>query len=162
MLINRSSFVVISTYKEPIHGWINNLYGPTGVCAGAGAGFVRTLHCDSSAIANVIPVDMCTNALIAVAWDVGRNYEKCKINQLPFINPIYHYESSNDKPITWGRFMDRCAKYGMKWPYSKAIWYYSLQLWKSYFIYALTVFFLHYVPAVIGDGVAACVGKSPG
>lgn len=69
---------VISTYREPIKGWINNLYGPTGVCAGAGTGVIRTINCGADNNANLIPVDMCTNALIAAAWDVGRTYEACR------------------------------------------------------------------------------------
>lgn len=30
------NFLVTSTYQEPMVGWIDNLYGPTGVVAGAG------------------------------------------------------------------------------------------------------------------------------
>lgn len=33
--------IVISTYREPVKGWVDNLYGATGVCAGAGAGVLR-------------------------------------------------------------------------------------------------------------------------
>lgn len=64
-------FLVISTYKEPLQGWIDNLYGPTGVAAGAGSGILRSLHCDGSMIANVVPGDLTINALIACAWDVA-------------------------------------------------------------------------------------------
>lgn len=61
---------VISTYREPLRGWIDNLYGPTGVAAGAGTGLLRSIHCDGSVNANVVPADMTVNALIACAWDV--------------------------------------------------------------------------------------------
>lgn len=30
--------IVISSYKEPMNGWIDNLYGAMGVCTGAGLG----------------------------------------------------------------------------------------------------------------------------
>ena len=62
---------MISTYQEPIRGWIDNMYGPTGVAAGAGTGVVRSLHCDGSMKANVVPGDMTVNALIASAWEVA-------------------------------------------------------------------------------------------
>jgi hypothetical protein len=40
---NDDSFSVTSTYREPVIGWIDNLYGPTGVVAGAGSGVLRTM-----------------------------------------------------------------------------------------------------------------------
>lgn len=64
-------FSVISTYREPIQGWIDNLYGPTGVAAGAGTGILRSIHCDGSIQANVVPGDLAVNALIVSAWDVA-------------------------------------------------------------------------------------------
>lgn len=64
---------VISTYKEPIRGWIDNMYGPTGVAAGAGSGLLRSIHCDGSIEANVVPGDLTVNALICSAWDVANN-----------------------------------------------------------------------------------------
>lgn len=67
----------MSTYKEPITGWIDNLYGPTGVCAGVASGLLRTLHCNDDVIANIVPVDTCVAALLAVAWDVAtKNCER--------------------------------------------------------------------------------------
>ena len=62
---------MVSTAKEPIVGWIDNFYGPTGITAGATTGLLRTLHCDPNVSANIIPVDYTVNALIASAWDVA-------------------------------------------------------------------------------------------
>lgn len=64
-------FSVISTYREPLKGWTDNLYGPTGVAAGAGTGILRSLHCDGSKRLDVVPGDLTINALIACAWDVA-------------------------------------------------------------------------------------------
>lgn len=38
-----------------------------------GTGVLRTLHCDGNMNANIVPVDMCVNALIASAWDIANN-----------------------------------------------------------------------------------------
>lgn len=159
--MNLCLFSVTSTYKEPLKGWVNNLYGPTGVCAGAGTGILRTMHCDADVNANIIPVDMCVNALIATAWDVGQNYKKSKKSEENFEIFVYHYESSSENPITWGKFMDRCAHYGIHTPSVKAIWYYCIVLYKSLLLYRLTQVLLHYLPAFVADGVLLCIGKSP-
>lgn len=75
--------------------------------------------------------------------------------------PIYHFESSNENPITWGRFMDLSSKHGILTPSVKAIWYYCITLQKSYTLYLLSVILMHYLPAVFVDGVLLCIGKSP-
>lgn len=51
------------------------MYGPTGVAAGAANGLIRTIHCKPENIANIIPVDMCVNSLIAAAWEVCENHK---------------------------------------------------------------------------------------
>jgi fatty acyl-CoA reductase len=69
-----SSFVsvtVVGTRSEPVSGWIDNLYGPTGVFVGAGAGFIQTINVDGTKTANIVPVDMTVNALIVSAWEVA-------------------------------------------------------------------------------------------
>ncbi|XP_063924899.1 fatty acyl-CoA reductase wat-like [Zophobas morio] len=153
--------IVISTYQEPIEAWINNLYGPTGVCAGAGSGVLRTLHADSKANANVVPVDMCVNSLIALAWDVNNEFEKAKTDNTKYEIPVYHYESSNDQPLNWGKFMEMCQTHGVQKPSIKAVWYYCFDLYSNYFVYLLVTILLHYLPAILVDGALLCMGKSP-
>lgn len=137
--LNVIIFVVTSTVKEPVIGWIDNLYGPTGVVAGAGTGVLRTLHCDEHINANIVPVDMTCNALIAAAWDVGinNNNNNSETKQITEITsqitnqqndqieqdiPIYNYVSSVENPLTWGRFTHLNKKYGFDFPFTSAIW----------------------------------------
>lgn len=84
LLIN-TFYVVVSAAKEPICGWIDNLYGPTGVLVGVGGGLIRAMHMDREVTANVVPIDMCVNAILASAWDIGTN------RYLIFIILIYFY-----------------------------------------------------------------------
>nr|XP_023016526.1 fatty acyl-CoA reductase wat-like [Leptinotarsa decemlineata] len=153
--------IVVSTYKEPIRAWINNMYGATGVVTGAGVGLVRTLHCDPDSNANIIPVDMCVNSMISTAWDVCKQFQEAKQQGKNFEIPIYNYESSCSKPITWRYFMDSSIRYGMITPTVKAIWYFSLGLQKYYIPYLLSIFFLHTLPAAFIDGILLLLGKSP-
>lgn len=64
---------VISSYREPVEGWVDNVYGPTGALVGCGAGLIRTLNIDESCTAELVPVDLTVNALIATAWDIANN-----------------------------------------------------------------------------------------
>ncbi|KAK0180733.1 hypothetical protein PV327_003087 [Microctonus hyperodae] len=147
--------IVVSTYQEPIRGWIDNLYGPTGVAAGAGTGLLRSLHCDGSVHANVVPGDMVVNAIIATAWDVAKVH-KDKIEEIP----IYNYVSQ-DNPITYDELKIMSAKYGINYPTVRAIWYYSFRNNKHKLIHLLYVYFLHLLPALLIDAATLCIGKRP-
>lgn len=59
---------MVATKNEPFPGWIDNLYGATGVVVATMTGIMRTLHCDPKKLADVVPADMVVNALIAAAW----------------------------------------------------------------------------------------------
>ncbi|KAG8222376.1 hypothetical protein J437_LFUL002995 [Ladona fulva] len=93
--------IVIATWREPVSGWIDNLYGPTGVVVGAGTGVLRTLHCNKDIVADMVPVDMCVAGLIAVAWATARDYEKLKSSiqetQVPLLNSITSSENKIEK-----------------------------------------------------------------
>lgn len=65
---------VIPTATEPIPGWINNYYGPTGVVAGAGIGLIRSIHANGDMKAEIVPADGVVNAIIAAAWDINKNW----------------------------------------------------------------------------------------
>lgn len=41
---------------------------------GAGVGLLRTMHCDRDLTAELVPVDMVVNMMIATAWDVATRY----------------------------------------------------------------------------------------
>lgn len=134
-----------STFQEPVVGWIDNLYGPTGVVAGAGSGVLRTMyevqramsnetflmifliqfrHCDKNINANIVPVDMTVNALIVAAQDAGMKKSRHNSSAMEKLYeiPIYNYVSSVQNPLTWGEFTDLNIEYGFDYPFSSAIW----------------------------------------
>lgn len=63
--------IVIPTYREPVPGWIDNMYGPTGIIVGVGAGLLRVVQIVKENRAEIVPVDYCVNSLLATAWDVS-------------------------------------------------------------------------------------------
>ncbi|KAK2586498.1 hypothetical protein KPH14_011396 [Odynerus spinipes] len=146
--------IVISTYREPIQGWTDNMYGPMGVAAGAGTGLLRSLHCDGSINANVVPADLATNALIVSAWDVAN----CQRSNGDI--PIYNYVNK-DNPITYNELKNLSAKHGIYLPTCKAIWYYNFRNSKYKVVHLFYVYLLHLLPAIIFDTVTLCIGKEP-
>lgn len=62
--------------KEPLSGWVDNLNGPIGLMVGGGKGVIRSVHCNAEYNAEVIPVDMAINGLIAIGWKVGSSKDR--------------------------------------------------------------------------------------
>ncbi|XP_034234650.1 fatty acyl-CoA reductase wat-like [Thrips palmi] len=156
--------IVISTAKEPIAGWINNVYGPTGVVAGAGVGLIKALYCDSEKLADMVPVDMAINSVLAAAWDIAsRDTENRQLERGEEAEPdppVLNYVASVDQPITWGQFMALNAR-GVEIPSMRCIWYYDFRLVKNRFLYLIYQFFMHLVPAFLVDMGCRVVGKKP-
>uniref|UniRef100_A0A2A4JS90 Fatty acyl-CoA reductase n=1 Tax=Heliothis virescens TaxID=7102 RepID=A0A2A4JS90_HELVI len=241
--------IVIGTAKEPVSGWIDNVYGPTGVVVGAAVGLLHVLNCDAKVVADLVPGDMVVCACIAAAWRTARdsrsNHEDAPPPDLPppvynyvsseqkpltwgmllqtysfggwevvvgaavgllhVLNcdakvvadlvpgdmvvcaciaaawrtardsrsnhedapppdlppPVYNYVSSEQKPLTWEKFMHYNEVYGFQVPTVQAIYYYLFTITSSRFLYTLYCFLLHWVPAYIIDGVAVIIGKKP-
>lgn len=149
--------IVVSTYTEPMEGWIDNLYGPTGVVAGAGMGILRTLHADPKSIANIVPVDMCVSALICSAWDVAsRTYDR-----IPENVPIYNYVSSVDNPITWDEYCMINIVYGNHYPFNNSVWTVNFRITPNGSVNLFYKIAYHFLPAILVDFALLCCAQKP-
>ncbi|XP_046475512.1 fatty acyl-CoA reductase wat-like isoform X1 [Neodiprion pinetum] len=159
--------IVIATYKEPVAGWIDNVYGTTGVVLGAAIGLLRTLHCDPEGIADMIPADFVVNNIIVAAWDIAEarttNVNSADSSNIPETDepPIYNVVSSCQKPFRWGELMRHIEEYGLEVPSMMCIWYYCFKLNKYESVHKIYVIFLHLLPALIVDSVARIIGREP-
>ena len=160
--------IIISTAKEPIPGWINNVYGAAGVVMGAAIGLLRTLHCPPENIAELVPADYVISHLIVASWDIAKRKNALLSieNANPEIPetervPIYNYVSICQNPITWGRFLNLNKIYGMQVVSTHVIWYYMLVLNRYKFMHDVCVIFLHKIPAVVVDILLFLSGRKP-
>ncbi|CAB3257432.1 unnamed protein product [Arctia plantaginis] len=150
--------IVISTDKEPLKGWLDNMYGPTGVVVGSATGMLRTVQCDEQVSADIVPVDSVVNCLMVAACSVHNAYKE---SSPPLEPPIFNYVSSVENRITWGDFVLHNMSRLHHTPFSDAIWFISLWLTKSALMNKINIFFLHLIPAVLVDGLALCLGRKP-
>lgn len=155
--------IIIGTAKEPVSGWIDNIYGPTGIVVGASLGLLHTMRAKSSMTADMVPGDMVVNTIIAAAWNASRG---CHGNEedVPCVEAeptVYNYVSGTRNPITWEKFMQYNERYGFQTPPVKTIWYYLLMLNESKFAHVFWSILLHWIPAYIVDGILVLIGKKP-
>lgn len=129
------------------------MYGPTGITVGVGAGLLRVLHIKKHSPAEIVPVDMCVNSLLASAWDVANNtYDEA---------PIYNFVTSTKNPISWQKYCDLGVLHGVKNPLPKTIWYHTFTMSSSFYLVMLLKFFYHILPALAMDGALLLIGKKP-
>nr|XP_023023646.1 fatty acyl-CoA reductase wat-like [Leptinotarsa decemlineata] len=105
--------VVMPTYREPIASWTDNLNGPSGICLGIIKGILKLGPCDhNESLADLVPVDMCVNGLLASAWDISAK----RNSSIPETTPVYNYVCGADKsPIRWRELLKISAVYGRKY-----------------------------------------------
>ncbi|XP_030371536.1 fatty acyl-CoA reductase wat-like [Scaptodrosophila lebanonensis] len=149
--------IIITSYKEPVSGWMDNFNGPIIILHAAAFGVMRICRVDVKKEANVVPVDFCANLLIASVWKTAIDAKK----QKTFEKPIYNFVSSEHNPLTWGAFIGKVSELGPAYPITKMIWFPFLIPTNSQFLYQLLIFFYHVIPGYAIDLILRLRGKRP-
>lgn len=100
--------IVGASWEEPVPGWVDNLNGPTGLLAAVGKGLLFCMHGNKYCTADVIPVDIATNAMIAVAWYTATEKPKDKL--------VYNCTTGQINRFTWGQMETFIQEYFLKNP----------------------------------------------
>ncbi|XP_063241797.1 fatty acyl-CoA reductase wat-like isoform X1 [Bacillus rossius redtenbacheri] len=145
--------MVISTLKEPIMGWVDNMYGPIAIAIGVGLGMVRVIYSSEEVIMDIIPADMVTNCVIvsALATNTGSQDDI----------PVYNVTTSEINPVTVGEFGITLINMIHEYPFKRAVWYPFYYLIKNFYVYMFLNFFLHFLPGCLLDLVLRLKGKKP-
>ena len=73
--------IVTATWKEPVPGWVDSVNGPGGASLLGSLGIARTMKFKPINKADLIPVDIVSNALINIAWYTGTTHAKSSHSQ---------------------------------------------------------------------------------
>ncbi|XP_031773360.1 putative fatty acyl-CoA reductase CG5065 isoform X1 [Apis florea] len=145
--------IVVASWKEPMPGWIDNMNGPTGLMVGAGKGVIRTVLCNYNYLLNLIPCDMAINAMIGLAWKVGREKPE---------KPIFmNVTSGLENPISWGYAVEIGRKYTIMYPFTGLLWYPGGSITRLKIYHWIRVILFHYIPAIFIDIIIFLTGNKP-
>nr|QRC76219.1 fatty acyl-CoA reductase 9 [Mythimna separata] len=145
--------IVCPSVKEPMPGWVDNLNGPVGVMLGAGKGVIRTMLCNGALVAQVTPVDIAINAIIAIGMIEGSRTDK------PESLPVYNVNNGHHQPTTWGDVLNIAKAYGRKYPLSWPLWYPNGDITTNQFLHEYRRIFYHLVPAYLIDFLLFLLGQ---
>lgn len=157
MMITTQLFLVITTYHQPIAGWVDTLYGPMGITVLCALGLLHIYLLDTKVKVDLIPADYVVNTILATSWhDFSTRRNVCK-----GLVPVYNISSSTQNPITWGQFtyVNQCIGEGMST--NKRIYHSWMIITKYYFLYRILTFVFHIIPAYFLDLLLKLFGRKP-
>lgn len=97
-----------ASLNEPFAGWVDNFNGPTGLVSALAKGMFRTMMCEKNYVADMVPVDIVINLMIAAAWRTATR----KSNNLL----IYNCCTGQRNPIVWSEFVKHAMSSVRKHP----------------------------------------------
>ncbi|KFB36786.1 AGAP009690-PA-like protein [Anopheles sinensis] len=145
--------IVTGAVAEPYPGWIDNVYGITGIMMEIGRGTISSIMCDERCTMDVIPVDIVCNTLIAAAWE----------NAQKIATPIrvYNCTSGQVNGIKWheyGRITQQCA---VRNPTKYVMLYPGFRFRTNRLMHKLVELLLHFLPAYLFDVLMRAQGAKP-
>jgi len=148
--------IVVSTWKEPVPGWVDNLNGPTGLFLIAGIGVMRTAVVIEEMRCDAVPVDTCANLTLVAAWETHRAYSEGRKDVM-----VYNHISGNAVPLTWGEIYNTAKEHLMKNPLEGMVWFPGGSFKHNHTINRLHEMVLHELPAHLTDLAMRAVGGKP-
>lgn len=145
--------IVGATWKEPFAGWIDNYNGPSGLCIALGKGILRSMKGECSALADIVPVDIPINVMIAVAWYTAL----ARPRQLM----VYHTTTGNLNPFTWGQMENIVLDSFKRTPLDSCFRRPKLIFTRNSYLHDYLLFVSHIIPAHLADVGYRLIGQKP-
>ncbi|XP_063241969.1 fatty acyl-CoA reductase wat-like isoform X2 [Bacillus rossius redtenbacheri] len=145
--------MVLSAFKEPTPGWLDNVYGPIGIALGVGSGILRVAFAEADYVIDTIPVDIVTNAVIASTLSSSKRADD-RIS-------IYNVATSDNDAPTLGEMTEFLIDIAVRDPMRICLWYPFIIYVNSHKLYKLLAFFLHFLPGLLLDCALRLAGRPP-
>ncbi|XP_065219546.1 putative fatty acyl-CoA reductase CG5065 isoform X2 [Planococcus citri] len=145
--------IVIPAWEEPIPGWVDNLNGPTGLMIAAGKGVIRTMLADPEYLADLNPVDVVCNGLIAASWKTATDTLRTKEI------PVYNLTQAEIEPVKWGDVLDLGREVIADYPFEIVLWYPGGGFHKNELQHNILALLFHWIPAYFIDFLMFLLGR---
>lgn len=150
--------LVLGTAKEPIVGWIDNLYGPMAIIHGSACGILRIVPANKNTKLWAVPVDNCGNVLLSSCWKTAQLSAQGKSQLQPI---IYNYVPHENNNVYIGDFKRVIERERVKCAVENGVWYPFMKYVTIPWLYKLAIFFYHLLPGYILDIILRLKGKKP-
>jgi len=145
--------VITASLQEPTPGWIDNLNGATGIVAAIYKGLLKRAIFHEEITADIIPVDIVSNAMIAAGWQRAQT----KDNSVP----VLHVTSGQMNPLKLEHFVEYTNKITKQFPLLKPFRTPHLITTRIPLLYEINHVLWHLIPAHFADMVTKVAGGRP-
>ncbi|XP_017102762.2 fatty acyl-CoA reductase wat-like [Drosophila bipectinata] len=152
--------IITATWKDPVAGFIDNLYGPTAIGFGSGRGVLRLTNFKRNHRGNIVPVDFCANLILASLWHTANMYAKIPRNPKDHL-PIYALAPTERNDLFSSDIAEIGLNYRDKLPMTKMIWYPFCINIPSPRLFSIFAFFYHTLPGYFFDLGLKISGRKP-
>ncbi|XP_052738814.1 putative fatty acyl-CoA reductase CG5065 [Bicyclus anynana] len=142
--------IVLSSYKEPLPGWVDNINGPTGVTYASARGLLHTSYCEKTRM-DVIPLDAVVNGCILLAYTTG-------IEQPKGIRVCNVTDNSFGK-MNWHDIIAIMKDLLLKYPLSLCLYYPAGSSKQYRYQHKIAEVFFHILPAYFIDLLLFLCGR---
>ncbi|XP_017764856.1 PREDICTED: fatty acyl-CoA reductase 1-like [Eufriesea mexicana] len=148
--------IVISSFREPVPGWLDNFNGPVAMMVGGGKGILRIVHLQPNLAADYIPVDVAINIMITTAWKRGLQ----TITKDPSVH-VYNGSSYAIHRMTNRDLIVMGFKMNEEIPIEGSIWYPRIIITTNRIFHYVMTLLVHALPALIIDKALEAMGRRP-
>jgi len=145
--------IVGASWREPFPGWIDNFNGPTALFAAIGKGILRTMMGRFNCTADIIPVDVPVNLMIASGWYTGSKRTKDIV--------VYNSTTGQINKYTWGRLERDCHEGLTKNPLENIFLVPNPRFTTFRLVKHVRSFFEELIPAYIMDSYLRLANRKP-
>lgn len=145
--------IVGASWREPFPGWIDNFNGPTALFAAIGKGILRTMLGRFNCTADIIPVDVPVNLMIASGWYTGSKRTKDIV--------VYNSTTGQINKYTWGRLERDCHDSLTKNPLENIFLVPNPRFTTFRLVKFLRNFFEEMIPSYIMDFYLRLISRRP-
>uniref|UniRef100_A0A1I7TCX4 Fatty acyl-CoA reductase n=1 Tax=Caenorhabditis tropicalis TaxID=1561998 RepID=A0A1I7TCX4_9PELO len=143
--------IVGAMWKGPLPGWTDNINGPTGIFAAVGGAVLTNMCGSSESKADIIPVDIVANMIIAAA--------SYRASIQPNRIPVIHCSSGELNPLLWGHIVVFLDAFYRKYPMNKSIGVPSTYFHKTRAFFIMNYYLRHHIPAMAMDWYCRLRGR---
>ncbi|XP_003221440.1 fatty acyl-CoA reductase 1 isoform X1 [Anolis carolinensis] len=145
--------IVGASWHEPFPGWIDNFNGTSGIFIAAGKGIIRTVKCNVEAVADIVPVDVAINLILATGWYTAVHRPKSML--------IYNCTTGGMNPFCWGEMEHHVISTYKRNPLEKAFRIPKANMTSNYLMHQYWTAVSHKAPAFLYDLYLRLTGRKP-
>jgi fatty acyl-CoA reductase len=154
--------MVLPALNEPYPGWVDNIYGPIGICIGITKGILRVVFLHKEICQDWIPVDIVIKSLLHVIWKRGTiSYDNQSTVMLDSTPLVFNCASGNLKKVSMSENLHIGCCVARETPYEDMVWTPNSVFTNNYSLFYILTMLWHILPAVLIDLILKWFNRQP-